>query len=241
MSHLLTTGVLQAARNRLSGETPLQAACIAAWDMQEESGPLIAAKGNVEIPAFNSPGFTTDGPAQGITARVCTGGLDQRFAAKDHPVFQMPSSGQKTFRCWVYDETGGNAAGLMTKGVNPSVNPSGSEYSFNTDGSGMRCRIRRADDTGRLSLSVSNFPFSEWVRVEIFADGDTGDVRFQHGESFVTGNQAQGFLVNDHDFTIFFNDFLGRDQAMCCLAIFDRELTEAEREADQTPRVFADL
>ncbi len=229
--------------------TPLQQATLAAWDMQESSGPLLPAKGDIEIPAFNSPGTTT-GPAAGISARNFVSGSSQYFSVADSPVFRAPTSGVKVFRFWLRGRQSDAATGGLpiVKSGSWDLKDPGDEYGFvmNANTGEDNFGIRDAADTDRFfagSRPGSNADI--WQRHEVIMDAENEEVTHisYDGTTSTTDSTSVpgGFFVGSNPFRIGGVDGRYLQGDMTTLAIFDRALTTEERTADQTPRLYADL
>ena len=213
-----------------SAESALQQAVIAAWDMQEESGPLLPAKGGIEIPAFNSPGTTT-GPATGISARRSDSSQNASFELPDDEIFRFPASGQKTIRIWIrYDDVGFES--VLFKGSASA----GGEWNVTRRNNGLALQLRLADDSDFERVTSLNT--EEWRRLEVVFDAESNTATKRFCGEVVSVTNAVGFRRANNPFRL-----LGgiRFKEICLLAIIDRALTTEERTADMTPRLFSQL
>ena len=229
-------------------ESPLQQAVIAAWDMQEESGPLLPAKGGVEIPAFNSPGTALNAFGVGIHGRVCEADSSQRFTAADAPVFKLLDG--RTFRWWfIRDSLTLTVNALIEK---PSDNPSsaGEHFGFRMAPNGdARFRVR---NSGNTSVAAINANFSGvnqdggLLRIEVSRSGSVITLRqhtFRGGElvGSGTGTSSDGaFTDSDRPLTISAGASAGIITWGPWIAL-ERVMTTEERAADLTPHLFSQL
>ena len=221
-------------------ESPLQQAVIAAWDMQEESGPLLPAKGGLEIPAFNSPGFTPNRfPPLG--ARDSASDASQYFQSEDAALTDLFSLNQeKTVRFWIEaTNTDGVNRTIVACNGGPRSSPT-SGWFFATTQTDWRLRV--VTSAGIFEVVVPGEPGP--TRVEIY--NDAANSRFVLRLSFLdvpandsvtnlpyTGNPTLAPLV----------ELSGNREGSYWgpLIIVPRALTTDERTADLTPRLYSQL
>ena len=223
-------------------ESPLQQAVIAAWDMQEESGPLLPAKGGIEIPAFNSPGFTASGPAEGISARNIVRASSQYFQYADTGgVFSLEGHVIRAWAKWTLLDIAFPMA--FGKSTDLGVGNVDDEWSlFSQDTGGIRFRTRNASNSSfETNVNFAGLVLDTWYRIEI--DGITSRIRihdlggvervnaaivvpptFGTSPMNIGGPGSGGFTGDQFGFVV-----------------LDRALTTEERTADLTPRLFSQL
>lgn len=226
------------------GETALQAACIAAWDMQETSGPLQSAVGGITIGVLSDPEpGSAPGPAEGLSARSTSSANGFGFQAPDAEVFRAPETGQKTTRWWYKDRRTGGGQPLINKSATGNVLVTEDEYAVSVVNQGVAARVRLADDSGRETTNNLLLPnLDVWIRAEVLFDADAETLTFRAYRSDTEEEQSEtilvpgGFFRGTHPFQLG-----GHDGEMCLLAIFDRALTGTERAADLTPTLFQNL
>ena len=229
-----------------AGETPLQQAVIAAWDMQEESGPLLPAKGGIEIPAFNSPG-TVAGPASDITARSMTASSNQEFGvntAVSRPLFDARNG--LTIAGWYFVSATSLGAWRMLNGAGASdLTDANAQWSIRTFSGDIEFRVRQANGTVSAAIasaanitSVWRLFVAECFDSEIRAyqwDGstlqDSGAVALTDAPMAPTANTAFSLRT-------FGGATVGR---AALLNLYSRKLTAEERIALLTPRLFSQL
>ena len=224
-------------RNATPGQSPLQQAVIAAWDMQEESGPLLPAKGGIEIPAFNSPGFTASGPASGLVGRSTSSASDSHFSASNAqlPVMSPPNLSGKdsTIRFWV------RYAGIdSTQGVLGNAWSGGLGWGSRQN----RFFVAQSDNTERrVSFTPST---GVWLRRE-FVFSHSGSFVAHYTNGTLDGSISWDGTISTED--LFSIGRFGRGGTnvqtldIALLAVFDRLLTAEEREHDLAPRLFSEL
>lgn len=220
-----------------SGETAIQAATIAAWDMQEAGGDLNPAKGSLVIPEVLTPA-SVSGPAGSLTARATTSSAYFQVASDD--VFLLPDTGVKTIRYWV--RSTGQAFFKKNTSAGTVVG-AGDEYAFDVDGvQRSRSFVRNAADSATTSTpagGAGTIPSGEWARIEVKADAGAGTLTvYTHA---ITSGIDETYVVSPGSFLRAANPFRIERAEWCLLAIFNRALTTEEREADYTPTVYADL
>ena len=230
-------------------ESPLQQAVIAAWDMQEESGPLLPAKGGIEIPAFNSPGSVVDAFGLGVRGRQCDAVSSQRFSVADAPVFKLLDG--RTFRWWfIRDDLTSSINALIEK---PSDNPStsGEQFGFRMGANGdSRMRVRNAANDAVQAINA-NFggeasQDGDMLRIELSRDGNTITLRnhtFRDGVIFRQGTgtaNAGAWTDSVQPLTLSAGENGGIVTWGPWVAL-DRLMTTEERAADLTPRLYGDL
>ena len=229
-----------------TAESPLQQAVVAAWDMQEESGPLLPAKGGIEIPAFNSPG-TAAGPASGITARSLTANSNQEFevnTAVSRTLFDARNG--LAIAGWYFVNSNAAAAWRMLNGAGAAVlTDANSQWSIRSSSGDIEFRVRQANGTVRTAIasaasitSVWRFFVAECFDSEIRAyqwDGstfqDSGAVALTDAPMAPTANTA----FNLRTFGV------ATEGRAALLNLYSRKLTAEERIALITPRLFSQL
>ena len=225
-------------------ESPLQQAVIAAWDMQEESGPLLPAKGGIEIPAFNSPGFVST-PFGALTARSVED-AQRKFEGPTPILFDAPG---KTLRIFVYAAPSGFGF-ERTIGIGPTTS-NGQTASTNGhaavrisgNNGAAQFLIRDTSNTQRASAVTLPSYEAGWYRLEfglllngkIFVHAtrvDTGETAFSEND-FTTAQ-----IPPNTDFSLNTRDEVPHYMMASFLG---RPFTPEERTADLTPRLLADL
>ena len=227
--------------------SPLQQAVIAAWDMQEESGPLLPAKGGIEIPAFNSPGFTADGPASGIRARRALADSAQKFETATElarSAFDLRQA--KTITGWFRsNSTRAGDVRWLFGGSSDQVSDANGQWSLRPGGSFWGFRIRQSDGTVRVAAQ-STYTNNAWLFVAMSYDGiSQGLLRTWNGstltESALTTTAQPNAPTASTKFDISaFGSGVNLDSSL--LNVHEGVLTDAQLvEIYSDPRVFANL
>lgn len=220
----------------------LQQAVIAAWDMQEQNGPLIPAKGDIEIPAFNNPPFVPDALAPGVGART-RGETNAAFiAAPGDAASLLNVTTPTTFVIWMRaGESGGsNRVSLRAFGSGVFGGP-GDGFFISQHLSRYVFGIVTETEVTDRALSTPG-SILDWHRMELMIDPDAeilkayvsslaGDVVSQSWPLPSPVVQSQYLQLGGN-----------RNHAgWSLLRVYNRELTPEERAADLTPRLYSQL
>lgn len=221
---------------------------VAAWDMQEVSGPLLPSIGDIEIPAFNEPGYALGGgPTGGLNARTFDRASAQYFEHPDNELFRAPLTGVKIFRWWAYEEENSEQSPMLFKGLDNVINSPGSEWaSALAVASGTSLpyiAVRRADNSTRVFTQYTTLiPPQVWKRYEVEMNADTNIITIRRGaEAPFSTVIPGGFFRSTNPFRIGRAISNYRNGRMALLAIFNNQLTDGERLLDQTPNLAQDI
>ena len=226
-----------------AAESALQQAVIAAWDMQEESGPLLPAKGDIEIPAFNSPG-TAAGPISGITSRsVAPTQSFEITSSGAGEVFDI--RGGITFAGWLW-ATNHFATGAWRyiHGEGPAaLTDENAQWALRCESQTLQFRVRQTDGSVRVA-TVSGLVAEMWFFFALSVSGGTMRVRLWDGSALSEGTQTLTGAINPPPGRVSVASFggSGNEWRGALNNTYAGELSNAQlAEIYTNPRVYAEL